>query len=198
MGCCCSQVDNRSCWRRDGALDFVSSDRLQLYTTEDDAKMGTAPMTEDYILRDLPIPHRLASDISIKTPENLKINGEDAELMRLSRQHQSEDVAGWIEEYGKTSPVLSVPEVVAGRTSTRSTGNIQLVYLADDYHWRRGDYVKALDENHLFVAFANGKHRVSLSRCVFSDQKGYAGKVDQLAKVRDYVSRGMPLTRQWH
>ena len=48
--------------------------------------MGTAPLTEDYILRELPVPDRLASDISLKTPENLKINEEDAELMRLSRQ----------------------------------------------------------------------------------------------------------------
>ena len=193
-----SRVDNRSCWRRDGALDFVSSDRLQLYTTEDNAKIGTAPVTEDYILRDLPIPGRLASDISIKTPDNLKINEEDAEMLKLSRQRQTGEVTGWIEEYGKTSPVISVPEVAAGRHSTRSTGHVQLVYLADDHHWRRGDYVKTSEENHLIVAFANGKHRVSLSRCVFSDQEGYAGKADQLAKVRDYVSRGMPLSYGFH
>ena len=62
--------------------------------------------------------------------------------MRLSRQRQSEDDTGWMEEYGKTSPVISVPEVVAGRASTRSTGDVQLIYLADDHHWRRGDYVK--------------------------------------------------------
>ena len=167
-------------------LDFVSPGRLQLYKKEDDARMGTAPVTEDYILRELPVPDRLASDISLKTPANLKINEEDAELMRLSRQPQSEDDSGWMEEYGKTSPVISVPEVVAERASTRSTGDVQLIYLADDHHWRRGDYVKALDENHLIVAFANGKHRVSLSRCVFSDQKGYAGRADQLAKVIIY------------
>ena len=33
---------------------------------------------------------------------------------------------------------------------------------------------------------------------MFSDQKGYAGRADQLAKVRDYVSRGMPLSYGFH
>ena len=65
-----SRADNRSCWWRDCALDFVSSDRLQIYKTEDEIRMGTAPVMEDYLLRDLPIPHRLTSDIVMKTPEN--------------------------------------------------------------------------------------------------------------------------------
>ena len=57
-----SSVDNESCWFADGAISFPKEERLSVFNSAtDQALLGLSPNHEDYTIRRLPIPDRLAS-----------------------------------------------------------------------------------------------------------------------------------------
>ena len=66
-----SSVDNESCWFADGEISFPKEESLSVFDpVTDQALLGLAPGYEDYAIRRLPIPHRLASLVTRDTREN--------------------------------------------------------------------------------------------------------------------------------
>ena len=77
-----SSVDNESCLFADGEISFPKEESLSVFNSvTDQALLGLAPNHEDYTIRRLPIPDRLASLAARDTPVNFKGGSDEVDFV---------------------------------------------------------------------------------------------------------------------
>ena len=186
-----SSVDNESCWFADGEISFPKEESLSVFNpVTDQALLGLAPNHEDYTIRRLPIPDRLASLAARDTPVNFKGGSDEVDLVMQEQITQVSNDLDWLEEYHSISPLVSGfnknPTAVLEDSSA-------VLYLANDFHWRSGEILEASGEGLVLVRFACKDKDVQVSRCITADQNVAHIAANQLATADDFVSRGLQL-----
>ena len=76
----------------DGEISFPKEESLSVYDpVTDRALLGLAPDYEDYVVRNLPIPHRLSSLVTRGTPENFKGSSDEVDVITQECNHPSSE-----------------------------------------------------------------------------------------------------------
>ena len=94
-----SRVDNESCWFGDGEISFPKEESLSVYDpVTDRGLLGLAPGYEDYVVRRLPIPHRLSSLVTTcrGTPENFKGSSDEVDVITQEQLVQVQSDLDWL------------------------------------------------------------------------------------------------------
>ena len=149
----------------------------------------TKPTVEDYLKRGLQLPERLMGGHVRLTPENFVLDDAVYDTVLAEAVNNEKK---WLGDFFDDSPIVTKVED-SGSVSEGEEDSILVLYLANDFHWRGGQYPEMSGAGLALVRFDCRDKDVQISRCIFPDSEEYHRKVNTLACVQDFTMRGLNL-----
>ena len=173
---------NSSVWLDDGEYHEIDEiNCLVPYSVQQsDLLVGTVPDREHYINLGVTVPSRLDTEWLKMTPDNFDKMPEDELMSMIDRELL------WLDEILAESPLVSKP------VSDVITVDC-ILYLADDFHWRGGEFLCREGDHLAQVQFDCKIKTVAISRCEHVTSSVFEKRVNSMAHARDFESRGLSL-----
>ena len=178
-------------WDAEGEVTYPQPERLKVMGGTDEFMkiIHTKPTAEDYSKRGLQLHERLMGEHVRLMPENFVVDDAVYDTVLAEAVNNEKK---WLGDFFDDSPIVTKVED-SDSGSEGEEDSFLVLYLANDFHWRGGQYLEMSGAGLALVRFNCRDKDVQISRCIFPESEEYHRKVNTLACVQDFIMRGLKL-----